>query len=145
MKIPALIIVPLLGPAVGQLIQIGSNDPDYCYKIEKIQPNLVLRKNVHITGVIRDGSLAPFQKSQIELRTYVSQHKQTKVRVVSTDGNGHFDLGIIKPGSYRWLASPTRMFKQPSELQCHDGKTCELEITLVASATDQPENTCPIR
>jgi hypothetical protein len=145
MKIPAPVIVLLLGPAVTQLIQIGPNDPDYCYKIEKIQPNLVLHKSVHITGVIRDGSGAPFQKSRIELRTYFSQRKQAKVRVASTDGDGNFDMGIVKSGVYRLLASPTRMFKQPSELQCHDGKTCELEITLVAGGTDQSDYTCPIR
>jgi hypothetical protein len=67
------------------------------------------------------------------------------VRVVSTDGAGHFDLGIVKPGKYRLLASPNRGFKQPSTLQCQDGDMCELKITLVLNPSDMPAASCPIR
>ena len=145
MRTPALLVALLLGPAFAQLIQVGPSDPDYCYKIEKIRPNLILHEDVHIVGAVRDQSGAPFQNSQIELRTYVSQRKQISVRVVSTDRGGHFDLGIVKPGNYRLLASPTRVFKQPAALQCHDGKNCKLEITLAVNSTDQPDSFCPIR
>ena len=145
MRIPALLVVLLLGPAFTQVIQIGPSDPDYCYKIEKIRPNLVLREDVHIVGAVRDQTGAPFQNSQIELRINVSQRRQINVRVVSTDSGGHFDLGTVKPGKYRLLASPNRGFKQPSALQCHDGKNCELEVTLIANPTDQLDSSCPIR
>jgi len=145
MKIPALLVALLLGSASAQVIQIGPNDPDYCYKIEKIRPNLALQEEVHIVGGVRDQTGAPFQNSRMELRKYVSQRKQITARVVSTDSGGHFDLGIVRPGNYRLLASPNRTFKQPPTLQCHDGKNCELQITLVANPTDQPDSSCPIR
>jgi hypothetical protein len=51
---------------------------------------------------------------------YISQRKQVSVQVVSTDRNGHFDLGTVKAGKYRLLASPHRGFKQPSGLQCQN-------------------------
>jgi hypothetical protein len=79
------------------------------------------------------------------LRKYISQRKQVSVQVISTDGDGHFDLGIVEPGSYRLLASPNREFKQPSALQCQGGKDCDVKITLIANPTDQLGASCPIR
>jgi Carboxypeptidase regulatory-like domain len=140
-----LLIALLAGSAFAQLVQIGPNDPDYCYEVEKIRPNLELRNQVHVVGTVRDQTTAPLTSSRVELRTYISQRKQVTVRVVSTDGNGHFDLGIVKPGKYRLLASPHRGFKQPSALQCRNGDVCELKITLVANPTDMPDSPCPIR
>jgi hypothetical protein len=67
------------------------------------------------------------------------------VQVVTTDDKGHFDLGIVRPGKYRLLASPNRAFKQPPSLYCPNGHECELKITLVANPTDQLDFNCPIR
>jgi hypothetical protein len=81
----------------------------------------------------------------MELRKYISQRKQLTVQIISTNGDGRFDLGIVKPGSYRLLASPNRGFKQPSALQCQGGKECEVRITLIANPTDELGASCPIR
>jgi hypothetical protein len=135
----------LSGPVFAQLVQIGPNDPNYCYKIEKIRPNFEVRDQVRVVGRVQDETVFPFVSSRVELRRYISQRKQVSVRVVSTDATGHFDLGIVKSGKYRLLASPNRGFKQPSALQCQNGDTCELEITLIANPTDMPDSPCPIR
>lgn len=145
MRIPVLLVALLMGPSFAQVVQIGPNDPDYCYKIEKIRPNLVLRDEVHIVGTVRDATSAPFQNSRMELRKYISQRKQVSMQVITTGRDGHFDLGIVKPGSYRLLASPDRVFKQPSALQCQSGKECDLRITLIANPSDQLDASCPIR
>jgi len=135
----------LSGSVFAQLVQLGPNDPKYCYEIEKIHPNLELHNQVRVFGTLQDESNAPFASSRVELRSYISQRKQVSVLVVSTDGSGHFDLGIVKPGKYRLLASPNRGFKQPSTLQCQTGDTCELKITLMVNPTDMPDSQCPIR
>jgi len=135
----------LPGLVFAQLVQIGPNDPDYCYKIEKIHPNLELRNQVHVVGTLQDQSGAPFVGSRVELRKYFSQRKQVSLRVIATDNTGHFDLGIVQPGKYRLLASPNREFKQPSTLQCQTGDMCELKIVLILNPTDMPDLPCPIR
>jgi len=118
------LIVMLAGTAFAQLVRIGPNDPNYCYEVEKILPNLEVRDQVHVVGTVRDQTTAPLTSSRVELRRYISQRKQVSVRVVSTDNSGHFDLGIVKPGKYRLLASPHRGFKQPSALQCQNKDMC---------------------
>jgi len=140
-----LVVVLLAASAYAQVIQTGATGPDYCYKIEKIAPNLILEKEIRVFGTVKDQSGAPFRNSRVELRKYVSQRKQNSERVVVTDEEGHFELGIVKPGSYRLLASPNRTFKQPSALQCHDANSCEFQITLIRNATDQLDASCPIR
>jgi hypothetical protein len=134
----------LIGYASAQVVQVGPNDPNYCYKVEKIRPNLELRKQVHFFGLISDQTGAPFENSRIELRRYISQRKQIIVKVATTGTDGHFDLGLVKPGKYRFLASPTRAFKQPSALTC-DRDVCEINIVLAANSTDQLDQSCLIR
>ncbi len=145
MRMSIFSLAMLAGAVCAQLVQIGSSDPNYCYEVEKILPNLEVHNQVHIVGTIQDQTTAPLTSSRVELRRYVSQRKQLSVRIVATDNNGHFDLGIVKPGKYRLLASPHREFKQPSALQCQDGGLCELKITLISNPTDMPESRCPIR
>ena len=129
----------------GQLVQVGPTDPDYCHKIETIHPNLELHKPFRVIGTVSVQLGAPLKNSRVELRKYISQRKQVNVKVTTTDANGRFDLGAVEPGRYRLLPSPSRVFKQPSELQCKDGSTCELKITLTLNATDQPDSICAIR
>lgn len=145
MRATVLLIAMLPGIAFAQLVQVGPNDPDYCYEVETIRPNLGVRNQVRVVGNIKDQTTAPVASSRVELRRYISQRKQVSVQVVSTDAKGHFDLGIVKPGKYRLLASPHRGFKQPSALQCQDRDMCELEITLALNPTDMPTSPCPIR
>lgn len=145
MRIAALLIAIVASPVFAQLVQTGPNDPNYCYDVEVIRPNLDLRDQVHVVGTIRDQTTAPLTSSRVELRRYISQRKQVSVRIVSTDANGHFDLGIVKSGKYRLLASPHRGFKQPSELECQNGDTCNLNITLILNPTDMPDAPCPVR
>jgi hypothetical protein len=145
MKMTVLLVAMLAGPVFAQLVQVGPSDPNYCYEVEKILPNLELRDQVHVVGTIRDQTAAPLASSRVELRRYISARKQVSVRTVSTDGNGHFDLGIVKSGKYRLLASPHRGFKQPAELECQNGNTCDLKITLILNPTDMPDSPCPIR
>jgi hypothetical protein len=134
-----------IGYVLGQVVRTGPVDPDYCYKIETIRPNLELDKSVHAFGTISDQQGAPLKNSRVELRKYRSQRKQITVKVVTTDADGHFDLGVVKPGKYRLLPSPTRGFKQPEKLECPNGSICELKIVLQVNPTDQPDSICPIR
>jgi hypothetical protein len=143
--VTALLLPLYWNSGLCQVVLTGYADPDYCFKIETILPNLKLAKPTHVLGSITDQSRAPFKDSPVELRKYASKRKQLEVKVVLTDANGHFDLGTVKAGSYRLLASPTRAFKQPSELKCAEGSTCELKIALKINATDQPDSLCPIR
>lgn len=145
MRMSVLVAVFLVSPAFTQLVHTGPVDRDYCYRIENIRPNLLLHEEAHLVGSVRDQTNAPFQSSPVELRKYISQRKQVTVRVTLTDRTGHFDLGAVKPGTYRLLASHTRAFKQPSALQCPNGASCDLEITLIANPTDEPDASCPIR
>ena len=145
MRIHVLLLATVLGAVPIQGNQIGPSDPEYCYRIETIRPNLILREVVHLAGSIRDQTGAPLKNSPIELRKYISQRKQVEVRAISTDDNGHFDLGTAKPGNYRLLASPHRGFRQPTLLRCRDGKNCDLNIVLIVNPTDQLDSSCPIR
>jgi hypothetical protein len=145
MSIPVLFLAVALSAVFPQVVRIGPSDPDYCYKIETIRPNLVLRGATHVTGSVLDQTGGVVQNSRIELRRYISQRKQVTVRVVPTDDSGHFDLGTVHRGNYRLLASPHRGFKQPLPLPCNGGKNCELEIVLFVNPTDQLDSSCPIR
>jgi len=145
MRMAALLIAIVAGSVFAQRVQSGPTDPNYCYDVEVIHPNLELRDQVQVVGTIKDQTTAPLTSSRVELRRYISQRKQVTVRVVSTDGDGHFDLGIVKSGKYRLLASPHRGFKQPAELECQNGNICDLKITLILNPTDLPAAPCPIR
>jgi 5-hydroxyisourate hydrolase-like protein (transthyretin family) len=129
----------------GQIVQVGPTDPNYCYKIETIHPNLELHKSLRVIGTVSDQLGAPLKNSPVELRKYISQRKQVNVKMTKTDADGRFDLGTIELGRYRLLPSPSRVFKQPSKVQCENGSTCDLKITLMVNATDQPDSICPIR
>jgi len=133
--------------AAAQLVQVGPKGEslrDYCARVEPLHPNLVLREDSQIAGRISDQSRDVFRNSRIELRRFVSSTKQTLVKNVSTDGNGNFDLGIIKRGDYRLLLSSNRAFQQPEKLSCSCYK-CTLEAVLVVNATDLPSSVCQIR
>ena len=76
MKMAVLLVAMLAGPISAQVVLLGPQNSNYCYEVEKIQPNLKLRDKVHIVGTIRDQTTTPFKSSRVELRNYVSQRKK---------------------------------------------------------------------
>ncbi len=112
---------------------------------EKIQPNLELRVKQHVTGKLRDESGAPFVQSRILIEKFRDEEKFTTFKEVVTDDQGRFDFGVVSPGKYRFLPSPSRAFRQPKRVICDEGEVCKLNLTRVASSTDQAFINCPIQ
>jgi hypothetical protein len=146
-----LLCIAFAPRALGQVVFVGKQpDKDWCYKAETIQPNLVLSESTHVLGRIfvagagLTPDTAPLKHSRVELRKYISRRKQNTVKVTTTDENGYFDMGTAKAGKYRFLASSTRTFQQPTDLKCN-GKECELNIGLKLNPTDMPLSVCPVR
>jgi hypothetical protein len=133
----------MVSAAQCQLVQVGPDDPHYCDKL-KVDPNLTVKQDTDVSGRLIDASGEPFRNSPVELRAFISPTKQTNVRTVMTDRDGHFHLGAVKVGKYRLVASPTRSFQQPENLRCVN-EHCELSITLAVSPTDMPNYNCPVR
>src|SRR6266496_4045012 len=78
--------------------QHGAQQPtkaeiDRLCQSEKVAPNLVLREPTRLIGRVTDIQGVPLKKSQVELRRYVSKEKQVRLKAVTTDDNGNFDLG----------------------------------------------------
>jgi hypothetical protein len=146
----AVLCVAFAPVTFGQVVFVGKQpDKDWCYKAETIQPNLELSESAHVLGRIFVAGVgptpdtAPLKNSRVELRKYVSQRKQTTVKVITTDENGYFDMGTVNAGRYRFLASSTRALQQP-DLKCN-GKECELNIGLKLNPTDMPLSVCSVR
>lgn len=134
--------------ASAQLVSVGppgETREHYCAKVEKLKPNLVLSSTTRLSGQIIDGSGAPFKNSVVELRIYISELQQTSFKKVITDEDGNFDFANVERGSYRLLASPTRLFEQPGKLECQASEKCSLKITLRVHPTDMPDSFCPVR
>jgi hypothetical protein len=115
-----------------------------CSQLEQIQPNLNLKEDTRVRGRLTDQTTQPFRNSPIELRLFVSESEQITANKVSTDGNGNFDLGVVKQGNYRLLLSPHRGFKQPAKLECWSSD-CTLNNVLIVNPTDALGAGCPIR
>ena len=136
--------------SLGQVVFTGPGNPNYCEEVlkrEKIQPNLELRKSVHLTGTVKDIVGAPIPNSTVELRTYIfgkqagnSEERADKCvwRVYQFRND---QTGKVSP-----IPFPTRAFQQPVKLECPAGEsTCDLKIALRANITDQPDSGCPIQ
>ena len=144
--------VLFIGTAHGQVVVVGQDgksgpppgNPEYCASAEPLRPNLVLAENATVQGRVSDQTNAPLKNSPIELRRFISESKQERVKKLSTDADGKFDLGGVKRGEYRLLLSPNRGFKQPEKLECSP-PTCTLDTVLIVSPTDQLASSCPIR
>jgi len=141
-----------IGAAHGQVVVVGQDgkggpspvNPEYCASVESLRPNLVLAADATVQGRVTDQTTAPFKNSPIELRRFISESKQERVKKVSTDAEGKFDLRTVKRGEYRLLLSPNRGFKQPEKLEC-SSRTCTLDAILMVNPTDQLVSSCPIR
>lgn len=142
----------LIGTAHGQVVVVGqdgksgspSGDLEYCASVEHLRPNLVLSADATVRGRVTDQTSAPLKNSPIELRRFVSESKQERLKKLSTDADGRFDLGTIKRGEYRLLLSPHRGFRQPDKLEC-SSRACTLDAVLIVNPTDQLASSCPIR
>ena len=138
-------VVLFIGTAHGQVVVVGQDgNPEYCAAVEPLHPNLVLTENATVQGRVTDQTNAPLKNSPIELRRFISESKQERVKKLSTDADGKFDLGAVKRGEYRLLLSPHRGFKQPEKLEC-SSRTCTLDTVLIVNPTDQFASSCPIR
>ncbi|MGF7179068.1 hypothetical protein [Tunturiibacter psychrotolerans] len=76
---------------LGQVVQIGTSDPNFCEKAEHVKSNLQLSIPVRISGRVVDQAGAPLKTSKVELRSYLSAKQQMPVKIVTTDGDGRFD------------------------------------------------------
>lgn len=141
-----------IGAAHSQVVEVGkdrksgtsSGSNEYCASIEPLRPNLVLTADATVQGRVTDQTSAPFKKSPVELKRFISESNQERVKKVSTDADGKFDFGTVKRGKYRLLLSPNRAFKQPEMLEC-SSRTCKLDAVLIVNPTDQSASSCPIR
>jgi hypothetical protein len=148
----SLLLGLLLEGANGQVVVVGADGKsgppsatsEYCSQVEPLQPNLKLNVDTSVRGHVTDQTSEPFRNSPIELRHFISETKQVSVKKVSTDGDGNFDLRVVKRGDYRLVLSPNRGFKQPAKLECWP-KDCTLYVVLIGNPTDQLAATCPIR
>jgi hypothetical protein len=104
---------------------------------------LILAKPTHVFGTLRDQSGAPFEKSKVQMRQWISATKQISFKTVETEESGQFDMGLIASGKYRFLPSPTGAFRQPELISCESSE-CRLTLTLRANPTDTPESICPV-
>jgi hypothetical protein len=125
-------------------IEAPPGDPEYCASVEPLRPNLILKQHTIVRGRVTDQTTAPLKNSPIKLRCFISEVRQETVKTISTDADGKFDLGKIKPGEYRLLLSPHRGFRQPEKLEC-SSRTCVLETVLIVNPTDLPASSCPVR
>jgi hypothetical protein len=146
------LLVIFIGAAHGQVVEVGQDgktgpptgNPEYCASVEPLRPNLVLTGDTTVQGRVTDRTRAPLKKSPVELRRFISESKQERLKKLSTDADGKFDLGTVKRGEYRLLLSPHRGFKQPEKLEC-SSINCTLDAVLMVSPTDQLASSCPIR
>jgi hypothetical protein len=70
---------------------------------ETVRPNLQLRESHRFSGELKDQSGAPFSGSNIILRKIDAKGKFVEYRTATTDKDGHFDLGTVEAGKYRFL------------------------------------------
>jgi hypothetical protein len=112
---------------------------------EIVRPNFELKERLRVSGQLKDPTGAPLADSKIILRTAGEKDKFVLYRVGSTNDEGHFDLGAVEAGRYRFLAAPNRGFRQPVKVACDQGRDCEISVVLQANPTDQPFAGCPIQ
>jgi hypothetical protein len=112
---------------------------------ETVQPTLELKEPHRFFGGLKDAAGAPFVDSQVLLRKLDSKGKFVSYRTVTTNKEGHFDLGTVGAGRYRFLPAPNRGFKQPKEVKCWEGQDCKVKLTLQVNPSDQEFGGCPIQ
>jgi len=66
------------------------------------------------------------------IQRFRDKEKSTTFKEVVTDDEGRFDFGVVSPGKYRFLPSPSRAFRQPEKVLCDEAEVCELNLILEA-------------
>jgi hypothetical protein len=112
---------------------------------ETVRPNLQLKEPHRFVGELKDHSGAPLAESKVVLRKLDTHRRFVEYRTVTTDKEGHFDLGTVEAGQYRFLPAPHRGFKQPKEVACWEGRDCEVKLVLLVNPSDQEFAGCPIQ
>lgn len=78
---------------------------------ETVRPNLELKEPHRFLGELRDELSAPFADSKIIMRKLDTKGKFVEYRTATTDKEGHFDLGTLETGKYRFLPAPKSRFQ----------------------------------
>jgi len=117
---------------------------------EKVLPNLSIAKPVMLSGILLDESGAPivFDKTLVQIK----DQKTNKVLLsASLDERGHFNLGPVPAGEFRFIAIWLKDGKlqrlpttdQPKDLFCSVDKECNLTIVIHFHGSDNPIDFCP--
>jgi len=110
---------------------------------EVVRSNFAANGKIHLE--LKDSSGAQFVTSKMVLKRADEKEKLVLYRPISTNKDGHFDLGVGDVGRYRSRLAPNRGFKQPVRVLCREGRHCEIKLLLQANPTDQPFVGCPIQ
>ena len=139
MKIVAAMVL-FASAAFAQMV-IG---PEQIPCSEEVVPsNFAANGKIHLE--LKDSSGAQFVTSKMVLKRADEKEKLVLYRPISTNKDGHFDLGVGDVGRYRSRLAPNRGFKQPVRVLCREGRHCEIKLLLQANPTDQPFAGCPIQ
>jgi hypothetical protein len=139
MKIVAAMVL-FASAAFAQMV-IG---PEQIPCSEEVVPsNFAANGKIHLE--LKDSSGAQFVNSKMVLKRADEKEKFVLYRPISTNKDGHFDLGVGDVGRYRSRLAPNRGFKQPVRVLCREGRHCEIKLLLQANPTDQPFVGCPIQ
>ena len=139
MKIVAAMVL-FASAAFAQMV-IG---PEQIPCSEEVVPsNFAANGKIHLE--LKDSSGAQFVTSKMVLKRADEKEKLVLYRPISTNKDGHFDLGVGDVGRYRSRLAPNRGFKQPVRVLCREGRHCEIKLLLQANPTDQPFVGCPIQ
>jgi Carboxypeptidase regulatory-like domain len=133
----------LQGGGACRDVRLPDEPNDVCAS-EVIKPNLLLKSETTISGVVKDETGAPFKNSLVSLMALSAIELQPAYLDVKTDDFGRFVFEPAEPGEYRLRASPHRGFAQPEKLECWGQKECNLDITLKVNPTDLDYAACPI-
>jgi hypothetical protein len=92
---------------------------------ELVRSNFELKGRIPISGELKDSSGAQFVNSKIVLKRADETEEFVLYRTLSTDKDGHFDLGVVDVGRCRFRLAPNRGFEQPLRVLCREDETAK--------------------
>jgi hypothetical protein len=98
-----------ISPIPPQTLHICCNSDD-CAK-RQVKPNLRLTQTTRLFGSLVDQTGRPFRLSEVELRKWLSPTQQVLLKTISTDKDGHFDMGEVETGSVSLPSVPDGSFR----------------------------------